>query len=93
MLLQSARSTRARSRGCAGSRTMATRSHRSALIRLRRMQKEYVPPTEADIAGAQALMIVPTAGMTPLSDPVAVLHRTARSGDSPQGRWPERSAL
>ena len=34
---------------------------------LRRMQKEYVPPTEKDIAGAPALIIVPTAGMTPLS--------------------------
>jgi hypothetical protein len=34
---------------------------------LRRLKKEYVPPTEADIAGASALMIVPTAGMTPAS--------------------------
>jgi flavodoxin len=35
---------------------------------LRRMKKEYVPPTEADIAGAPALVIVPSAGMTPASD-------------------------
>jgi flavodoxin len=34
---------------------------------LRRMHKEYVQPTERDIAGAPALIIVPTAGMTPLS--------------------------
>jgi flavodoxin len=34
----------------------------------RRMQKEYVPPTEKDLAGAPALIIVPTAGMTPASD-------------------------
>jgi hypothetical protein len=34
---------------------------------LRRMQKEYVPPTEKDIAAAPALVIVPSAGMTPAS--------------------------
>jgi hypothetical protein len=51
---------------------------------LRRMQKEYVPPTEADIAGAQALVIVPTAGMTPLSEPwlsfIALLDRLQSAG-------------
>lgn len=35
---------------------------------LRRMRKEYVPPTEADIAGAPALVIVPSVGMTSASD-------------------------
>ena len=34
---------------------------------LRRMRKEYVPPSEADIAGAPALVIVPSAGMTSAS--------------------------
>ena len=34
---------------------------------LHRMQKEYVPPTEADIDGSRALIVVPSAGMTPLS--------------------------
>src|SRR5262245_61660927 len=34
---------------------------------LRRMRKEYVPPTEADIAGAQALIVTPSAGMMPSS--------------------------
>jgi hypothetical protein len=34
---------------------------------LRRMQKEYVQPTEKDITGAPALIVVPTAGMTPVS--------------------------
>src|SRR4030095_15744594 len=51
---------------------------------LRRMQKEYVPPTDADIAGALALMIVPTAGMTPMSDPwpsfIALLDRLESAG-------------
>jgi flavodoxin len=51
---------------------------------LRRMKKEYVPPTEADIAGALALMIVPTAGMTPASDVwqsfIALLDRLASAG-------------
>ena len=51
---------------------------------LRRMQKEYVPPTDADIAGAQALMIVPTAGMTPMSGPwpsfIALLDRLKSAG-------------
>jgi hypothetical protein len=51
---------------------------------LRRMQKEYVPPTEADIAAAPALIIVPTAGMTPLSDAwqsfIALLDRLSSAG-------------
>ncbi len=51
---------------------------------LRRMKKEYVPPTEADIAGAPALVIVPTAGMTPASDVwlsfIALLDRLASAG-------------
>jgi hypothetical protein len=51
---------------------------------LRRLKKEYVPPTEADIAGASALMIVPTAGMTPASDVwqsfIALLDRLAATG-------------
>ncbi len=34
---------------------------------LRRLEREYVPPTEADIAGAPALIVVPSAGMTPAS--------------------------
>ena len=34
---------------------------------LRRMHKEYVPPTEKDIAAAPGLVVVPTAGMTPAS--------------------------
>jgi flavodoxin len=51
---------------------------------LRRMQKEYVPPTEADIAGAPALVIVPGAGMTPASEAwqpfIALLDRLASTG-------------
>ena len=51
---------------------------------LRRMQKEYVPPTEADIARSPALMIVPTAGMTPVSGAwqsfMALLDRLAAAG-------------
>ena len=50
----------------------------------RRMQKEYVPPTEADIAGSPALVIVPSAGMTPVSDAwqpfIALLDRLASAG-------------
>jgi flavodoxin len=50
----------------------------------RRMQKEYVPPTEADIAGSPALVIVPSAGMTPASDTwrpfIALLDRLASAG-------------
>jgi hypothetical protein len=51
---------------------------------LRRMVKEYVPPTDADIAGAPALMIVPTAGVTPSSEVwqpfFAQLDRLATAG-------------
>ena len=32
-----------------------------------RMQKEYVPPTEADLLGADAVLIVPPAGSSPAS--------------------------
>jgi flavodoxin len=49
----------------------------------RRLQKEYVPPTEPDIVGSQALIIVPSAGMTPSSDQwqpfVALLDRMAQA--------------
>ena len=48
------------------------------------MKKEYVPPTEADIAAAPALMIVPTAGMSPSSNEwqpfIALLDRLASAG-------------
>ena len=48
------------------------------------MQKEYVAPTEADIAGAPALIIVPAAGKTPMSDPwpsfIALLDRLKSAG-------------
>ena len=51
---------------------------------LRRMQKEYVPPTEADIAGSPALLIVPSAGTTPSSDAwqpfMVLLDRLASAG-------------
>jgi flavodoxin len=51
---------------------------------LRRMQKEYVAPTEADITAALALIIVPAAGMTPMSDPwpsfIALLDRLKSAG-------------
>jgi hypothetical protein len=51
---------------------------------LRRMKKEYVPPTEKDIAGAQALVIVPSVGMTPASAAwqpfIALLDRLASMG-------------
>jgi hypothetical protein len=51
---------------------------------LRRMQKEYVPPTEKDVAGAAALMIAPTAGMTPSSaewqEFIALLDRLGSAG-------------
>ena len=51
---------------------------------LRRMQKEYVPPSEADIAGSAGLIIVPGAGMTPSSEVwrsfMTVLERTAAEG-------------
>jgi hypothetical protein len=51
---------------------------------LRRMQKEYVPPTEADIAGSSGLIVVPSAGMTPASEAwrpfFALLDGLAASG-------------
>jgi hypothetical protein len=51
---------------------------------LRRMQREYVPPTEADVAGSAALIVVPTAGMTPASQEwqplIALLDRLASTG-------------
>ncbi len=51
---------------------------------LRRMQKEYVQPTEKDIAGAPALIVVPTAGMTPVSAEwqsfIALLDTMASAG-------------
>ena len=51
---------------------------------LRRMQKEYVPPAEADIAGSQGLIVVPSAGMTPASGSwrlfMEVLDRLAAAG-------------
>jgi hypothetical protein len=52
-------------------------------VTFRRLQKEYVPPKEPDIAGSQALIIVPSAGMTPSSDEwqpfVALLDRMAQA--------------
>ena len=52
-------------------------------VTFRRLQKEYVPPTEADIAGSQALIIVPSAGMTPSSNEwqpfIALLDRMAQA--------------
>ncbi len=51
---------------------------------LQRMQKEYVLPTEADITGSPALIVVPSAGMTPSSDAwqpfIAMLDRIASTG-------------
>jgi flavodoxin len=51
---------------------------------LRRMRKEYVSPTEADIARSPALILVPTAGMTPVSDAwqsfMTMLDQLARAG-------------
>jgi hypothetical protein len=48
------------------------------------MQKEYVLPTEADIIGSPALIVVPSAGMTPASDAwqpfIAMLDRLASTG-------------
>ena len=48
------------------------------------MRKEYVPPTEKDLAGSPALIIVPTAGMTPASDAwqsfIALLDRLVSAG-------------
>ena len=51
---------------------------------LRRMKREYVPPTEADIAGAPALVVVPSAGMTSASKVwqpfIELLDRLASAG-------------
>jgi flavodoxin len=51
---------------------------------LRRMRKEYVPPTEADVSGSQALIIVPAAGMRPSSEAwqpfMELLDRLAAAG-------------
>lgn len=51
---------------------------------LRRMRKEYVPPTEADVAGSQGLIITPSAGMTPASEEwrafLELLGRLAAAG-------------
>ncbi len=56
---------------------------------LQRMQKEYVTPTEADITGSPALIVVPSAGMTPASDAwqpfMAMLHRIAAAA-GPAGK-------
>ena len=50
----------------------------------RRMKKEYVPPTEKDVSGSSALIVVPTAGMTPASEAwqsfMALLDRLAAAG-------------
>lgn len=49
-----------------------------------RMQKEYVPPTEADVLGADGLLIVPPPGAQPTSTAwqpfVSVLERLAAEG-------------
>ena len=51
---------------------------------LRRMQKEYVPPAEADIVRSPALIVVPSAGMTAASAEwqpfIALLDRLAYAG-------------
>lgn len=51
---------------------------------VQRMRKEYVPPTEADLRGTPALIVVPSAGMTPSSAVwrsfTAALDRLAPSG-------------
>jgi len=50
----------------------------------RRMQKEYVAPTEPDIGSSQGLIVVPSAGMTSSSAEwqpfIAVLDRLAGAG-------------
>ena len=54
------------------------------LATLQRMRKEYVTPTEADIAASPALIVAPSAGMTPASGVwqpfMAMLHRIAAAG-------------
>jgi hypothetical protein len=51
---------------------------------LRRLQKEYVAPTEADVVGSQGLIIVPSAAMTagsPAWAPfMALLERLSATG-------------
>jgi hypothetical protein len=51
---------------------------------LRRMQKVYVPPSEADLANTPALIVVPSPGMTPSSETwkpfVAMLDALASKG-------------
>jgi hypothetical protein len=51
---------------------------------LARMRKEYVPPTEADLLGADAFVFAPSAGMTVASDDwtefLALLTRLALEG-------------
>lgn len=51
---------------------------------LRRLQKEYVAPTEADIVSSQGLIVVPSAGMTAASPPwasfMALLERLSETG-------------
>lgn len=54
------------------------------LATLERMRKAYVLPTATDIAGSPALIVVPTAGMTPSSDAwqsfIAMLDGVAAAG-------------
>ena len=51
---------------------------------VRRLQREYVAPTEADILNSQGLIVVPSAGMTPASAPwvpfFALLDRLSAAG-------------
>jgi hypothetical protein len=51
---------------------------------LRRLQREYVAPTEADIVSSEGLVLVPSAGMTPVSPAwapfFALLDRLSDSG-------------
>ena len=48
------------------------------------MQRDYVPPTETDIAGSPGLIVVPSAGMSPASEAwrpfIALLDRLASTG-------------
>ncbi len=51
---------------------------------LARMQKEYVAPTDADLTNTPGLIVVPSAGMTPASEPwrplMQTLERLSASG-------------
>lgn len=51
---------------------------------LQRMKRDYVPPSEADISGSSALIVVPSSGMTPASAAwqpfMAMLDRLAAQG-------------